>query len=109
MPAEKIQSRRHRVRLYWSGKDSTHSEVGVFSHTAALLASPHTELVALGDCNSEILNEAAMRFGVNNVFTDIKSMLAVVEPEFVSIATPDQTHADIASVVLDCPSVKLIL
>ena len=109
MPTEKLKAAVIGCGYIGVGKDSTHSEVGIFSHAAALFASPHTELVALGDCNPNVLNEAAMRFGVNNVFTDIKSMLAVTAPEFVSIATPDQTHADIASVILDCPSVKLIL
>ena len=108
MPTEKFKAVVIGCGYIGVGKDSTHSEVGIFSHAAALFASPHTELVALVDCNPNKLDEAAMRFGVNNVFTDIKSMLSVTAPEFVSIAT-DQTHADIASVILDCPSVKLIL
>jgi predicted dehydrogenase len=52
-------------------------------------------LVALCDISRERAEEAARRFGVGRVYTDVAAMLDAERPDFIDIITPPSTHREI--------------
>ncbi len=88
-----------------------HSEVGILTHAHALSESEKTELVGLSDRNPAALISASREYHVERsaTFSNSSDLLAAIQPDFVSIATPDSTHFELASQVVRCPGVRAIL
>lgn len=76
------------------------------THWEAYLSNPKIELVAVADKEpTAALRGAGEKFGVK-VYTDYDRLLEQEQPELVSIATPDQTHAAILARAANTPSVR---
>lgn len=84
------------------------SKVGVYSHTEAYSASPATYLAAVCDLNAARAEETATRWRVPG-YTDPSKLYAEIQPEIVSICTPDHTHAIALRQAMRAPSVRAIL
>ncbi|MBM4436842.1 MAG: Gfo/Idh/MocA family oxidoreductase [Actinobacteria bacterium] len=64
------------------------------NHAEAYVHSPRTELVALCDLDPAVLDRVADRFDVEARYADFDTMLCEQRPDLVSIATPQQFHAE---------------
>lgn len=84
--------------------EPAHPDVGVRSHAGAYAACPDTDLVAACDAD----RSAAAALGVP-AYTDPERLLAETEPELVSVATPDGTHAELIDLCLRADSVRGVL
>jgi len=109
-------TRRQRLRAAvigcgWigAGEAVNRDTVGVQSHAEAYASHARTRLSAVVDANGEAAQKAAMRWNAETCFTDPAEMLRAVQPEIVSICTPDALHSSTIMSVLECPSVKAIL
>jgi predicted dehydrogenase len=67
-----------------------HPDVGIITHVGAYRACPETELVAT--CDADPARGAD--------YTDPAALLAAEEPEIVSVATPDATHAELVELCI---------
>jgi len=76
------------------------------THALAYQSSPEVELVAVADADSEKAGVFSLRWGVSQVYDDVQEMLAEVQPDIVSICSPDETHEYYLDLCLRCPSVK---
>src|SRR4051812_27107678 len=63
------------------------------THLGALATIPEVEVVAGVDINDDRLKVMQDKWQVNKVYTDWKKMLKEVEPQAVSICTPNGVHA----------------
>ncbi len=83
------------------------------SHAAAYHQHPQTEVVGVCDIRQAALDDFTREWGDvwSNVrgYTDYKTMLAVEQPDLVSVVTPDHLHADITVTAAAQPSVRAIL
>lgn len=73
--------------------------VAQVSHIPLLKKIPNVDIVAVCDLNKNRAETVAGKFNVKSVFTNHKKMLAEADFEAVLIATPTNTHREIA---LDC-------
>ena len=71
---------------------------GVWGETHAGIFAQHplAENVAICDLDKNRAAYVAAKYGIKEVFTDYKEMLAKVNCDAVSIVTPDHLHGDIA-------------
>lgn len=84
--------------------------VGVQSHAEAYATHPRTRLSAVVDASPASAERAASRWQSENCFDAPLEMLQAVQPEIVSICTPDALHATSIMMVLEnCPSLRAIL
>lgn len=90
------------------GHPDDHPALQAASHAAAYQACPDSELVAVCDARAEVAAAAGARLGVP-AFSDYRSLLAAVQPEVVSLCTPDDTHAAILAEVLLSPGLRGVL
>src|SRR5262249_28870706 len=60
----------------------------------------HAELVAVCDSQRDLAIQAAARFEVPQVFSDVDQMLSEARPNVVHITTPPHTHKPLAIKVL---------
>lgn len=82
----------------------------VFTHAEAYVRSPFTELVAVCDRDPALAERCAERWNVAKAYDDIAAMLRQVQPDVISICTPDSTHFAVAQQVLQtAPSVRGML
>ncbi len=90
---------------------SASEDVGILSHAEAIAACPQTDLVAFCDSDAGAVKNAlnAYQLDQDAAFTSIDELLTKAKPQFVSIATPDATHASVAMKVLACESVRAVL
>ena len=84
------------------------SDEAVRTHAKAYQLQPATALVAVADEDRRRAREFSAHWGNPAVYTDAAQMLASVGPDIVSICTPDDTHADLLELCLDCPSIKAV-
>jgi predicted dehydrogenase len=89
-----------------AGTGEPHPDVGVMTHCGAYTAHPETELVAVAD--PERAQSAAERWHAKP-YADTHELLEAEQPEIVSVATPDHTHAELVEACLNTPSVKAVL
>ena len=59
------------------------------------------ELVAVCDVHEDLARQAAARFEVPGVFTDLGAMIAEARPDVVHITTPAHTHTSLARKILE--------
>lgn len=90
------------------GHPDDHPALQAASHAAAYLACPDSELVGVCDSRPEVAAAAGARLGVP-AFGDYRSLLAAVQPEVVSLCTPDETHAAILADLLPTPGLRGVL
>jgi predicted dehydrogenase len=75
-------------------------QIGVQSHLPAILGHPGWSLVAMCDPRVEAVRRIGQRFGTNaRVVSDFREVLA--DCDAAIIATPNASHAEIASACLD--------
>ena len=91
------------------GQPLRSADVGVFSHADAYAASNNNSLVALCDSSGARLDQLSTRFSDVATCTSIDDCLETHQPEIVSIATPDETHFQVAMKVCAFPSVRGVL
>ena len=82
---------------------------GIYSHARAYVACAQTELVAVCDLDRSKAERCATRENVSAVFDDYLQMLAETGPDIVSVCTPDATHFEVLSDVINTSGVKAIL
>jgi len=75
--------------------------IGQLVHLPTFSKLKEIEIAAVAELNKNRLNSLSDKFNIPNRFTDYREMLANVELDAVVIATPTNTHLDIA---LDCLS-----
>lgn len=71
------------------------------AYLPALRHTPDAEVVALASARLESARSAADAFGVPHAYDDWRTMLAEHELDLVCIATPTDTHAEMALAALD--------
>jgi predicted dehydrogenase len=74
--------------------------VSTNNHLPALSRNPRTELVAVADVDEDAVRSAAAEYGCR-AYTDAETMLEREDAEWVHVATPVQTHADLALAAVD--------
>lgn len=65
------------------------------SHAESVKSLPGLDLVALCDGDTERARSAAAAYGVDDVFSDYREMIAAVKPDLVSIATRTEGRCEI--------------
>ena len=64
-------------------------------HAMAMATLEDYDLVALCDLKEEVARRAAVQVGCPKVYTDYTRMLAEIQPDVVTIATPTSSHAEL--------------
>ncbi len=82
---------------------------GIQSHAGAYEAAHGTKLVGLCDENQAALDGVAHFWPAARKYTAIQELLAEEKPEIISVCTPDDTHSAVFSLLLDAPSVRLVI
>ncbi len=70
-------------------------------HLPIIKKIPEAEVIAVADSNRSTLNSVAEKFGISNRYSDFRKLLDIKELEAVIIATPTNTHKDIALACID--------
>ena len=71
------------------------------THARVLSNNDRFDLVAVCDLDEQRASETAERFGVENVYTDFRKMLAAESPEHVTVVTPATVRLSVLSEVLE--------
>jgi predicted dehydrogenase len=82
---------------------------GIYSHAGAYAACADTRLVAVCDRDPAKLERCGRRWQVADCYREARQLLMDVQPDIVSICTPDDTHADLLRLVLAAPGVRAVL
>lgn len=90
------------------GYDEYAEDDQVRTHAKAYQQQSATELVAAVDQDHRRAKEFSAHWGIPKAYTDAAKMLSAVEPDIVSICTPDNAHAEMLELCLECPSVKAV-
>lgn len=72
-----------------------------YEHLPFLADSPRAELVAVCDRSRALADAARVRFGAEQSFVDVRTMLEAAKPEVVHVLTPPQTHDALVRLALD--------
>ncbi|RQW18453.1 gfo/Idh/MocA family oxidoreductase [Bacillus sp. C1-1] len=70
--------------------------IAIHRHVPEYAANPNVELVAFCDLNKEVAQRMADQYGVTNVFTSHKELLAEVDVDAVSVCTQNVDHASVS-------------
>lgn len=89
-----------------SGFDTPKSKE-VLTHAHAFIKHPKTELVGFFDVNQKVAKAAAQKWGVES-FVNLEKTLREVQPDIVSICTPDETHEEMLRLLAKYP-VRLVI
>lgn len=89
-----------------SGFDTPKSKE-VLTHAHAFTKNQKTELVGFFDLNQKVAKAAAEKWGVQ-FFTNLEKTLCEVQPEIVSICTPDETHEEMLRLLAKYP-IRLVI
>ena len=71
------------------------------SHASQIMRIKGCEIVGVCDREPLMARQLYERFPIKQHFTDVQELLAVAKPDVVHIATPPQTHFDLASLCLE--------
>src|SRR5207249_11756320 len=66
------------------------------AHLQEIRKIPSARVVAVCDRYPDLARQAAERFGVPGIYSDVARMLAESKPDVVHITTPPQSHAALA-------------
>ncbi len=91
-------ARTYRVGLVGCGRmgatiDDETEDPKPYSHAAAVVACPRTELAAVCDPVEEKAQTAKERYGAGHVYTDYQEMIRQEDLDIVSVATRPSPHA----------------
>ncbi len=96
-------------RIGWRFQDDPGAgPFGICTHAAAWHSLKSAHLVAVADQDLEQARACAARWHVPAVYQDTAALLNDSQPQIVSIATPDDTHAGVARQCLEHPSVQAV-
>jgi predicted dehydrogenase len=70
-------------------------------HLRCLRTLPGVEVVAVCDRSPALAEAVAEEFGVPRHFTDAAQLLSDIQPDFVHVTTPPQSHVPLARLALD--------
>lgn len=106
MSAYNFKMRIFKVGLIGCGKigslyDENGSPEATYTHAGMYARTDGFTLSALAESVEERRIAAAARWGVKNAYPGYREMLAAEQPDVVSIATPDETHAAILADVIE--------
>lgn len=90
------------------GYDECVEDDQVRTHAKAYRQQSAVELAAVADRDHRRAKEFSAHWGVPKAYADAAKMLSDVEPDIVSICTPDDTHAEMLELCLECPSIKAV-
>lgn len=97
-------------KIGWSFQDDPGAvRFGVCTHAAAWSALTEVSLTAVADSDLPRAQQCAKRWNVPGVFTDVSDLLRAVNPQIISVASPDETHQPVTRKCLEYPSVRAIL
>jgi predicted dehydrogenase len=82
---------------------------GVYAHAHAYAECEGVQLVGVCDADPHTAAQCGQRWQVSVVYTDYVRMLHELQPDIVSVCTPDASHLDVLQAVLQTDSVKGIL
>jgi predicted dehydrogenase len=87
----KLKRRKHPFRVAVIGAGAIGAD-----HLASFKLHPEARVVAIAEVSPERGREAAERFGIAEVVTDYRALLARDDIDVVSIAVPNYLHASVA-------------
>lgn len=90
------------------GYDECAEDDQIRTHAKAYQQQPATELVAVADRDYRRAKEFSAHWGVPETYADAAKMLSTVKPDIVSICTPDNTHAEMLQLCLECRGIKAV-
>ncbi|MBN1392869.1 MAG: Gfo/Idh/MocA family oxidoreductase [Sedimentisphaerales bacterium] len=90
------------------GYDEHAKDDQIRTHAKAYQQQPAAELAAVVDCDRKRAKDFSAYWSVPEVYTDAAKMLSAEKPDIVSICTPDDTHAEMLKLCLECPGVKAV-
>ena len=79
------------------------------AHALAYAECEGVQLVGVWDADPHTAAQCGQRWQVSVVYTDYVRMLHELQPDIVSVCTPDASHLDVLQAVLQTDSVKGIL
>lgn len=82
---------------------------GVYAHAHAYAEASGVQLVAVCDADSQQAQKCGQRWQVDAIYSDYVQMLRDIQPQIVSVCTPDASHAEVLRQVLQTPSVRGVL
>lgn len=108
-----VTDRRYRAVVVGCGRIGSAFSVdartpGVHSHAAAYRDNVRTELVGLCDTDATRREAAAALWGVETA-ADVAALCRQLDPDIVSLCTPDDTHVAIARELLHAPRAPRLL
>jgi len=78
------------------------------AHIDILAEMKDVEIVALADLNEAAMASLGEKYGIEHHFTDYETMLREIQPEAVSVCTPNFLHAPAAIAALDAGAHVLV-
>ena len=76
-------------------------QIAIESHLPVLKSLRNIEVVAVCDQRVSLAKDVASRFGVKDVFNDVKDMLDQGKLDVVDICTPPHTHASLSILAME--------
>ncbi len=73
------------------------------THLAAYSECKNTEVVAVCDVNLEKAKDTAAKWGIEKYYQDVDEMLALHNPDFVSVCTPCEDHYETVKKIVRYP------
>jgi predicted dehydrogenase len=80
----------------------------VRTHAYAYQLCDGVELTAVVDSDINKAQRFAEKWGVEFCFSEVRNMLREVQPDIVSLCTPDESHAELLELCLYEPSIKAV-
>jgi predicted dehydrogenase len=80
----------------------------IYTHAGAYTACTDTNLVAVCDSDGEKVRRCGDRWNVSRTFQDVHTMIEKIQPEIISICTPDSTHHSVICEVMEYGCVRAI-
>lgn len=70
-------------------------------HITEIRKLPNASVIAVCDHEPLMAEQLAIRFGIANSYVNFQELLAVEKPDVVHIATPPQSHLELATLAVD--------
>lgn len=90
------------------GYDENLKAPGVYSHAGGFKKSGKIQIKAAADINMERLQNFANYWGVDQIYPSYEELIREGPYDIVSVCTPDRTHFEIISRIIDNRSAKVI-